>query len=76
MVLINFIHVQVSPPPENKFSETKIKEKDWKVFPSKDRNVLKVLLGIFTKWAYTANKNFLFTVVANIPSMRDELHRR
>lgn len=44
------------------FSEKKfkIKEKDWRAFPSKNRNVLEVLLGIFTKWIYIASKNFLF----------------
>lgn len=70
--------MQLSPLPENTFSEKKkikIKEKDSKVFPSKNWNVLEVLLGIFTEWVYTANKNFLLTVVTNIPTMRDDLHQ-
>lgn len=42
---------------------------------SRNGNVLEVLLGIFTKWVYTASKKFLFTVLTNMPIMGDELHQ-
>lgn len=72
--------MQLSPPPENtcfleKKKKIKIKEKEWKMVLSRNRNVLEVLLGIFTKWVYTASKKFLFTVLTNIPNMGDELHQ-